>query len=218
MPQASTAPALADRMRAATWALHRRAERSGILRDLLWGGASRLGYANYLRNLLPAYRALERGLERHAGTPALAGLARPAVYRARAIGDDLAGLCGEDWVMRLPLLEIGDRYARCLAEAVRTAPHRLIAHAYVRYLGDLNGGRILRRRLADSLDLGPCCLGFYDFPAIADLDSFKASYRGAIDRSPLDEAEARDVVEEARLAFRINIEVSEAVRGVPSRA
>lgn len=215
MQGATTATALADRLRAATWELHRRAERTGFVRDLLGGRASRPGYTLYLRNLLPAYEALERGLERHDRSPALAGLARPAVYRARAIGDDLVGLHGDDWAAGLPLLEVAERYARRLAEAAQAAPHRLVAHAYVRYLGDLNGGQILRRRLADSLELPPRCLGFYDFPAIADLDSFKETYRGAIDRSPLDEIEAHDVVEEARLAFRLNIELSEAVYDGP---
>ena len=47
---------------------------------------------------------------------------------------------------------------------------RLIAHAYVRYLGDLSGGRIVGRILARSPGLGPEALSFYDFPGIADPD------------------------------------------------
>ena len=52
-----------------TKTLHVEAERTGIIRDLLRGEASREGYVLLLRNLLPAYQAMERGLERHRGSP-----------------------------------------------------------------------------------------------------------------------------------------------------
>ncbi len=51
-----------------TKALHVEAERTGIIRDLLRAEASRDGYILLLRNLLPAYRAMEQGLERHRGS------------------------------------------------------------------------------------------------------------------------------------------------------
>jgi len=50
-----------------TKALHVEAERTGIIRDLLRGEATREGYVLLLRNLLPAYRAMEQGLVRHRG-------------------------------------------------------------------------------------------------------------------------------------------------------
>ena len=49
--------------------LHLEAERSGIIRELLRGNASRNGYILLLRNLLPAYQAMEQGLARHRKTP-----------------------------------------------------------------------------------------------------------------------------------------------------
>ena len=55
-----------------TKALHLEAERTGIIRDLLRAKASREGYILLLRNLLPAYQAMEHGLERHRGSPGLA--------------------------------------------------------------------------------------------------------------------------------------------------
>lgn len=45
-----------------TKTLHVEAERTGIIRDLLHGGASREGYILLLRNLLPAYLAMEHKL------------------------------------------------------------------------------------------------------------------------------------------------------------
>ena len=45
--------------------LHRDAERTGLIADMLHGRADRRGYVLLLRNLQPAYKALERGLDAH---------------------------------------------------------------------------------------------------------------------------------------------------------
>src|SRR5664279_5900939 len=78
-----------------TKALHVEAERTGIIRDLLRGDASRDGYILLSRNLLPAYFAMEQGLERHRGSPHLGQLVAYRLDRAGAIEADLVSLCGE---------------------------------------------------------------------------------------------------------------------------
>ena len=203
---------LADRLQQATHSLHVQAERSGVIADLLRGDASRFGYVVYLRNLLPAYDALEAGLREHSALPAVADLARPSIYRAAALEADIGALHGQDWRKGLPALAASQAYVRRIHEATRERPHRLVAHAYVRYLGDLNGGHILGRLVARAFDLEPSRLGFYRFPEIADLDRFKTEYRAAIDSAPLQDSEATDVLEEGKEAFRLNIVLSEAVR------
>ena len=91
-------------------------------------------------------------------------------------------------------------------------PGTLIAHAYVRYLGDLSGGQVLRRLLSESLGLGPDELSFYDFGSEAAADSRTVTYLAAIDAAGRDLAPRVDaIVEEAAEAFRCNILVSEAV-------
>jgi heme oxygenase (biliverdin-producing, ferredoxin) len=187
--------------------LHRRAERSGFIRAMLQGRASRTGYALFLFNLLPAYRALEAGLDRHHGDPVLEGLAEPGLYRSTAIEGDLAAL-GEGAQNRPRLLPAGAAYAKKVAAC---AAPGLIAHAYVRYLGDLNGGQILRRLLARTVGLGPAELGFYEFDAIADPSSFRRRYRHALDRAGTKLVEIEPVLEEATAAFALNIALSEAV-------
>ncbi|MFO1057947.1 MAG: biliverdin-producing heme oxygenase [Dongiaceae bacterium] len=211
MTQEGTESGLADRLRERTAGLHAEAERSGIVREMLRGAPSRRGHALLLRNLLPAYRALERGLAAHAASPGVRWTARPEVFRAPAIAHDLALLAGTGWGESLALLPAGERYGRQAAAAAAGDGGRLVAHAYVRYLGDLSGGRILRRRLAAAPGMAPAMLSFYDFPAIADLDAFRRDYRAAIDRAGGELAAVEAVLEEAEAAFRLNIELSEAV-------
>ena len=204
---------LADLLQDRTRSLHLKAERTGVVRDLVRGTANRRGYALYLRNLLPAYRELEQGLERRGEVATFAGLARKAVYRVPALIADLEGLCGQAWSARLPLLPAGQQYATRVRDAAREDHGvRLIAHAYTRYLGDLNGGQILRRLLVRSLGLGPDTLHFYEFTGVDDLGRCKAEYRSAIDRAGLGVQGREAVLEEACAAFRHNIDLSTAVQ------
>ncbi len=212
MNAAPRPPGLARSLRTRTQPLHARAERSGIVAELLHGRGSRAGYALLLRNLLPAYQRLEQALERTRDAPGLAALAQPALYRAARLAADLEQLAGDRWQDALPLLSAGQRYAAAVAAADEGTRERLVAHAYVRYLGDLSGGRVLGPLLARSLGLPPAALSFYDFPGIADPQRFKAAYRDAIDRSVSAPRAFDAVLAEAELAFRLNIEVSEAVQ------
>jgi heme oxygenase len=195
-----------------TKALHLEAERSGIIRELLRGSADRNGYILLLRNLLPAYRAMEQGLAHHRKTPGIGALAHYRLDRAPAIKSDLDALCGRSWQDEIPLLPAGERYARRIAEAAQGSGARLIAHAYTRYLGDLSGGLILQRLLARSLELQPAELSFYDFPRYPDLAALKTDYRAALDRAGNLAGEPEAIVEEGALAFTLNIDLSRAVQ------
>ena len=207
---------LANALRDRTKDLHREAERSGIINDVLRGAGRRDAYAVFLRNLLPVYRQLEAGLEQHRHEPAVKGLARPEVYRSMALEADLVALHGPDWQAVLPLLDAGAAYVARVEHAARYDSALLIAHAYVRYLGDLNGGQVLKRLLSRSLDLTSSMLTFYEFPDIDDLTAFKAVYRDAFDAAGTNLSDTQSVLDEAADAFSLNIALSERVRSVAS--
>ncbi len=203
---------LSAAFRSRTHTLHSQAEKSGIVSGLLRGQATRLGYALFMRNLLPAYAEIEKGLEERKLHPAFREVAQPAVYRAQSIENDLVAICGSKWADSLPLLPEGTRYKQRIMALAKGDGAALLAHIYVRYLGDLNGGRVLKRMVASSLGIEPHGLSFYDFPRIADLDRFKVSYREALDRSGTKIADIDPVIEEAATAFQLNIAVSKAVQ------
>ncbi len=201
----------ADQLRETTRTLHARAERTGIIRKILSGHVSRRAYALYLRNLLPAYEQLEKSLVYHRRAPGVRLIANSAVYRSEAIASDLLYLCGSGWHDDLPLLPSGRIYRRRVVQAADGRGEALIAHAYTRYLGDLNGGQVIRRQLTRSLDVGPGGLSFYEFPAVSDLAAMRSGYRAAIDRSADEISGHQDVLQEAVMAFDLNIAVSAAV-------
>ncbi|MEO8039612.1 MAG: biliverdin-producing heme oxygenase [Betaproteobacteria bacterium] len=203
---------LMDALREGTRALHGEAERSGIVCDLLQGRADRAGYVMLLRNLLPAYRELELGLEHHRHSPGMRGIALPTVFRAAALESDLTALHGPRWEEDLSVLASATRYAALIAAAAQGDGTRLLAHAYVRYLGDLSGGQVLRRLLTRSLALAPHQLRFYEFAGVANLPEFKDGYRRALERAAGAVADEAALIAEAEAAFRCNIELSIAVR------
>lgn len=208
---------LADLLRTGTRDLHGRAERSGVLADLLRGRVDRYGYALLLRHLLPVYRSLEAGLARHRGSPGARRLYQPAVFRSAALESDLAALWGASWEATLPFLPAGECYVRRVERAAADAGVALIAHAYVRYLGDLNGGQVLRALVAEGLGIGPSALAFYEFTAIEDLAAFRRAYRRAVDLAGSEAGRPARLLTEARAAFALNIAVSEAVAASAGR-
>lgn len=182
-----------DAIKAATWALHTKAERSGIIADIIAGRANQYGVALLWRNLLPVYQALDRSAFGH-----------PALARSDAIEADLRLLApGVD----VPLLPEAAAYA----DRVRAAGDGLVAHAYVRYLGDLNGGRIMKHRLAACLGVMAAKVTFHDYPALADPGAFVRSYRSALDLAV--QAVPHELAAgEALVAFEMNIALSQAVK------
>lgn len=199
---------LVQALRQRTSEQHSRAERSGIVASLLRGQATPLGYAMLLRNLLPVYRQMEVQLARLPPDEAAAGIARIEVFRTSALRSDLLQLCGPGWARSLPVLAAARRYVGLV---VRADGQRLVAHAYVRYLGDLSGGQILRRLLGRSLGLDDPSLAFYAFPDIGDIDRFKAEYRAAIDRIGQRTRDVGPLLDEAVAVFEANIELSDAI-------
>ena len=182
----------------ATREVHNRAERSGVIADILAGRASRLGVGLLLRNLLPVYQLLDES-----------ALGHPALARSNVIKADLLVLSPG---MELPLLPQGDAYA----DRVRRASDGgedlgLLGHLYVRILGDLNGGRIMQRRLAMCLGEVAEALAFGHYPGLGNEDNFRRDYRAELDRAVC-AATFKTVEREAVAAFELNIMLSEAVK------
>ncbi len=195
-------------LREKTSDLHKAAERSGIIQDLLTGKATKRGYTILLRNLLPAYQALEAGLSSHSESTGVRWIVYPEVYRSAALEADLKAIAGPGWKTDVPLLTAGDDYGRSVRAAGLGDGIRLVAHGYTRYLGDLSGGQILKRILKRSMALRDHQLTFYDFPELQAYGTFKDEFRTALDAAASEISDWSSVLDEARSAFRSNIRVS----------
>ena len=194
---------LSLRLRAETQDLHTIAERSGVMRLLLRGTLPASEYAWLLRNLYEIYAALESGMTAHATDPVLAPFAHPGLRRMSSLHRDLDAIGGSQWAM-MNVTPTTRRYVARLVELSDRDPQLLLAHAYVRYLGDLSGGQHIARIVRRALPQFDKAVEFYSFPELGDLDAFKTAVRDGMDTLPLSNDAVTGMVAEARHGFEMH--------------
>ena len=195
-------PVLAERLRLETRELHAEAERSGVMADLLHGRLARAGYCALLRNLHAIYAALESALGAHRDDPIIGAVQSPALLREAALASDLDVLHGAAWRDEIALAPATAGYVERLRELAAAGSRALVAHAYVRYLGDLHGGQLLKRRIAGQLGTdGEAGTRFYEFGGEAQMLALRQAFRAALAALQPSAVEGELIVAEARWAF-----------------
>jgi heme oxygenase len=171
---------------------------------LVRGKLDRAHYSNWLLNLQAIYAALESGLRSGVSLP---GIDFAPLLRSHAIAQDLLFL---QPAPDAALCEATRRYVQRLQELGAAQSQLLLAHAYVRYLGDLYGGQVLRSSIAKMLhtseDQG---VRFYDFGTGEQVQALIRSFRAGLDSQVLDAAQAQAMAEEARWGFGLHIAMFE---------
>lgn len=201
---------LAERLRSQTWPAHKQVEATSFVRALLGGEVDRAGYCLLLASLHPIYAALETALLRHALHPVIARVFSPELLREAPLGSDLDHLHGPAWRDELAAQPAARAYASRIAEIELSEPGLLVAHAYVRYLGDLSGGQALRKIVARSLELAPGYgTRFYDFGSPQQVAAMAQHFRSGLDQIEADPALREAIVGEATDAFRRHGELFE---------
>lgn len=197
---------LSSLLRDRTADVHDAAERSSFVTQLLEGALPIGSYVALLVQYRAVYGALEAASDRHRDHEVVGLFADPALHRCSAIEDDLRVLAGDDWRDRHSTTPATNAYVARIEEVCTDWPGGFVAHHYVRYLGDLSGGQLIRRILARHYGITDGAgLSFYVFDQLDNGIEFKKAYRTRLDDAPWDDAEQSRIVEEARRAFEHNI-------------
>ncbi|MCV7179824.1 biliverdin-producing heme oxygenase [Mycolicibacterium sphagni] len=185
-------------MRDGSAADHDAAERSPFVAELLGGNVNAQGYVDYLLRLRLVYAAIEDAVRARRDDPLVAAVYDPALERLSAIDADL-----DHWAPGIGR-EVDSAAAATYRDRVAgfSWGGDLLAHHYTRYLGDLSGGQAIGRILDRTFDLGGAGLAFYEFPLRAK--PYKDEYRARLDGLGLAAAEIDRVVDEVKVAFRLN--------------
>lgn len=207
-------------LREGTTDAHRAIENS---QGAAWFSRGELDRSEYLRLLMMlwhVYDTLEHALEKHAEHPVLKPTYDPGLLaRAPSIAEDIAFFLGcpvSTWqsnpahtTLLLSHLEPLEAYqARIRVLSDSNDPTSLLAHAYVRYLGDLSGGQIIQRRIAKAYDLdlagGDGCQ-FYHFET-DNTKRVKEWYRAGMNAGVgNDEKLKAAILAEANYVFELNM-------------
>lgn len=193
---------LAAQLKSGTAALHRRVERSAFMSRLLAGEIEPTSYVALLHNLRAVYGAMETALAGRSSDPAISPVVLPELFRCQALDHDILVLAGTRAEAPPALRPAAVQYVARLQELDDTDPVLLVAHAYVRYLGDLNGGQALRRVVARGLDLqGSAGTAFYDFGDDARRRQLMGRFRDGLARVAEQTPHVDAIVAEAVSAF-----------------
>lgn len=217
-------PTLSKRLRQETREEHRRAERTTFARHLVAGDASVEDFLLLFRALQPVYVELEGALERHRAHPVVRRVRFAELYRSAALEKDLSlleALAGDsDGRGR----DASDAYVARIRSIAEHEPARLVAHAYVRYMGDLSGGQLIGRRLREAIGAvrasgavdaagpsshpvagEPGVPAFAAFEVQGGVDAAKARFREGLDAlAATGCVDVEGIVDEAREAFALN--------------
>lgn len=119
---------------------HRRAETRPFVKVLFSGNVNPKIYATYLKNQHPMYEILEVCAMPHG---LLNGLFE--IRRAPAILEDFSELWG-DSDEKPYMCPVVDDYIKYIL-GIKDNPEKLMAHIYVRHMGDLSGGQMIAKRV-----------------------------------------------------------------------
>lgn len=188
---------------------HREAEHSSFMNQLLAGDLDADAIIALQQQMLHVYTTLERAVELLSDDPRVAAIGDPALSRVQRLRADLAALGAEaDVAPSAATL----RYILTVDKAANEADAAsIIAHHYVRYLGDLAGGQVIARKMEQLYGVPRSALTFYDFSDIGAIKPYRDRYREALDSLELTEEEREHMLSAAAEAFRFNIDVFRAV-------
>lgn len=210
---------LATRLREGTKQSHSLAENAGFIQCFLKGAVEKKSYRQLLGNFYFIYTALEDRLDALQTHPVLSQLYFPELNRQDSLIQDLTYYWGLHWQDAISPSEATQRYVSRIQEIAIADPILLVAHSYTRYLGDLSGGQLLKKIARRGMNL-PHDQGttFYDFADIQNPKTFKNTYRQALDNLPLDNSSISQIIDEANLAFKLNMGLFQELEGSLIRA
>ena len=157
---------------------HTNAERQEFVKILFSGTIDPKLYATYLYNQFPMYELLEVCAMPHGLLSDM-----PGILRAKAIRADFEELWGSDEDDRPKMCAVTKQYMDHIMK-IKDDPKLLMAHIYVRHMGDLAGGQMIAKRV-------PGHGKYYQFDA--DPGEIKNTLRAKL---------SDDLAEEAAICFK----------------
>lgn len=201
------ATSFATRIRDATAASHRAAEHAPFLAGLVGGSLPIEGYGRLVVQHRAIYDALEGGNALVAADAIANRFIDPDIARLQALEGDVVAVLGPDWPRRpeAELVPATIEYCARLTEVAAIWPGGWVGHQYVRYLGDLSGGRFIRRAIEVNYGIDETCgTAFYDFPAVPDPAAWKDAYRARLDAAAWTDDERDRIIDEILAAYDWN--------------
>ncbi|XP_072444566.1 heme oxygenase 1a [Chiloscyllium punctatum] len=201
---------LSEALKLATKDSHELAENSDFMRNFQKGQVTRDQFKLLLDSLYFIYTALEEEIERNKDHPAFAPLYFPSeLHRKDALVQDLEYFHGPGWRSHIECPRATKKYVSRIQQVGRQEPELLVAHSYIRYMGDLSGGQVLKKVAQKALQLPSTGEGvaFFTFDRVTNATKFKQLYRSRMNTLDTTNGIKEKILEEANRAFQLNVEL-----------
>lgn len=195
-----------DEIKARSDAAHAQAESAPFIAELMSGALDEGAYKDYLSALLPIYQQMEQLIQSRSEQPLISYFNHRALNRSEKLINDIAVLSGDEKnLSSIQPLESTLEYVARLTGDISDA--RLLAHHYIRYLGDLSGGQAISRLVSRHYGIDDEALTFYDFNEIGDVVFYKKRYRDLLNLIPLTPEEKQVFLDEVTHLYRLSTEI-----------
>ncbi|WP_051389300.1 biliverdin-producing heme oxygenase [Arthrobacter sp. 35W] len=200
---------LSEELKSHTAAAHSRAEEATFVAELMGGKRDAAALASLLAQSLVIYRALEKAQTAHVDHPQLGGFIDAKLDRVAALEADMAFHYGADWEAqlaggRIAIAPATVAYAELLDTLGRESAEFILAHHYVRYMGDLSGGQIIASLVQRHYGIPAEGLNFYHFAAIEKTKPYKDAYRERLDGADFTRTQKDAILAYAADSFELN--------------
>ena len=210
------AVALAGQLREGTKKSHTMAENTGFVACFLKGVVEKTSYRKLISDLYFVYKAMEEEIDKlvQEDHPVIKHIGFKELFRRQTLEKDLEFYYGNNWLDQIKISESAQSYVNRIRLVANESPELLVGHHYTRYIGDLSGGQILKKIAKKALNLrGDDGLNFYEFKLIEDEKLFKKSYSETLNKLPIDQKIADNIIEEANEAFAYNMNMFRELEG-----
>ncbi len=208
LAQVNDDPPLSELFQAETKTIHKEVEQHAFVKQILSDEIEDKHYLQHLVDLHAIYQSLESGLRANLKKISeIQSIYFEDLCRENGLQNDVKQLKEACNGGHIECSQAALDYVRHLNHLADFNPLLLVAHAYVRYLGDLSGGMILKQHLEKKW---PDAIEFYDFTALLKKHGkknswdFKEFFKDKLNQMLLNDQQRKELGEEAKKAFELS--------------
>jgi len=180
---------------------HSNAESQPFIEELMSGKLNQSAYLAYLTSLLPIYQKMEEIFKSRPNSILLNYFDHRALDRTEKLQKDIETLSIKNGYVDREFSST-EKYTTRINRDISDVA--LLAHHYIRYLGDLSGGQAISRLVARHYAISAEALNFYDFTSIGDSVFYKKRYRDLLNFVFQEESERQEFLLEVTELYKLN--------------
>uniref|UniRef100_A0A7S1CUH2 Heme oxygenase n=1 Tax=Picochlorum oklahomense TaxID=249345 RepID=A0A7S1CUH2_9CHLO len=205
-----TAETLSARLKQGTKEQHDRASRVKIMGKIMSRNVSRAEYEQLLFTYYQMYTVLEKAIRDHCENESIKNVYSSKLERVDSIKLDLEYFVGKEWESDERLNTVSpavEQFQAHIQDLAAKQPSLLLAHFYVRYLGDLAGGQIISTKIQRRFEMADLNgLNFYTFKDIPNVRGHVKQIKEGIDKV-VDPTLIEDIVNEVKVSFEMQYDI-----------